>query len=182
MSLQHRLKAYEERFEHLRHARNDERDALLAKPVGEGGLRGGKARALSAPRTPVNEEAGFVMPHPGDVDNDGVAEETSIGSDGQICFYGKTSLYHIDSGETHQDATQIPHEPTSPACSAVDSSSRNAEREEMRLYLAEIDPTILSELLDTYWCWPQHLHNVLCKKVFLRKERETHLNLTMRLC
>ena len=164
VTLQHRLKAYQERFEQLQNARDSEREALLAQPVVETDLRGGKARAPSAPPDEMNDgEGSFMM----STDNNGVVEETSIRSDGQVHFYGKTSLYHIDSGEIRPGEST-----TSPSGSVLlDPESRHVEREEMRLYLSEIDPQVLRELMDTYWCWPHHLHLVLCKKVFLRMSK-----------
>lgn len=37
------------------------------------------------------------------------------------------------------------------------------------MYLnSDVDSQLCNELLETYWCWPHHLHLVLCRKIFMR--------------
>lgn len=33
---------------------------------------------------------------------------------------------------------------------------------------SDVDSQLCNELLETYWCWPHHLHLVLCRKIFMR--------------
>jgi hypothetical protein len=165
VTLQHELKAYRDLFEQLRKATDVERDALLAKPIATEKPRGGKARASSPSDfgavASSPSDFGAVAPCP-DVERNSLQKETSIGVDGQVYFYGTTSLYHIELQETDK-------EESSNGNNAIPRhDARFEEQNQMASFLAEISSALLDELLDTYWCWPHHLHCVLVKKVFLR--------------
>jgi hypothetical protein len=171
VTLQHQLKAYQERFEQLRKVRDDERDVLLSKPISAGTLRGGKARAsisdLGSIEQHLESETNNAISTPAEID--GIPEETSIGADGQVYFYGATSLYRVDPQPPSQDGAQNSTDSVSPWSGAnQDPDSRHDERNEMRAFINEIAPAHLQELLEAYWCWPHHLHCVLCKRLFLR--------------
>lgn len=173
VTLQHQLKAYQERFEQLRNVKEDERDALLEKPILAEKPRGGKARAPSPishlpPDGIASESTALIAPT--DAETNGIPEETSIGADGQVYFYGKTSLYHIESQTSPQEEVGTHNESTSPT--GLDPRCRDDERNEMGAFLAEISPDLLESLLNTYWAWPHHLHCVLTKKLFLRELSE----------
>ncbi|RFU73437.1 nitrogen assimilation transcription factor nira [Trichoderma arundinaceum] len=116
--------------------------------------KGGRARAPS----PANPDSSG---HHADIEANDLQEETSIGIDGQVYFYGRTSLYHIDPQKSPRD------EARDDGSLAYGSNTRPEEQNEMAAFLAEISPVLLHELLATYWCWPHHLHCVLVKKVFL---------------
>ena len=115
-----------------------------------------------------------------------VLNETSVDDHGRICFYGSTSLFHVqpntnvqlqsngpenvDSGFeswSYDSASQIDPSITfdgsSPALSIVTQT-------DIATYLSvDIDSQVCHELLETYWCWPHHLHLVLCRKIFMRR-------------
>lgn len=116
---------------------------------------------------------------------DDTLETASVGADGSICFYGKTSLYHIDSKD-HDASNSIiaGHEPR-PAEQSLNIAS-TSETLSFRCYdiaalLAEIPPALLGDLLDTYWCYPHHLHCVLCKPLFLRQSHTPLTNKSVKL-
>ncbi|KAL7901870.1 fungal-specific transcription factor domain-containing protein [Trichoderma sp. TUCIM 5745] len=121
---------------------------ILEKP------KGGRARAPS----PANPDPTGQL---AELEASDFQEETSIGIDGQVYFYGRTSLYHIDPQKTPRD------EARDDSNLGYGSNTRPEEQNEMAAFLAEISPGMLHELLATYWCWPHHLHCVLVKKVFL---------------
>ncbi|UKZ61382.1 uncharacterized protein TrAtP1_002647 [Trichoderma atroviride] len=155
VALQRQLKAYEDRFQQLRTASESDISSLLSNPVVVEKPKGGRARAPS----PANADASR---HLAELEANDFQEETSIGIDGQVYFYGRTSLYHIDPQKKPRDEAQ------DDSNLAYGSDIRPEEQNEMAAFLAEISPIMLHELLATYWCWPHHLHCVLVKKVFLR--------------
>ncbi|KAI0414669.1 fungal-specific transcription factor domain-containing protein [Xylaria grammica] len=157
VTLQHQLKAYQERFEQLRAAKDAERDALLAKPVTTGPLQGCSTSDSSPPHV-VDSAA-----HGSDEDSSSLQEETSIGTDGQLCFYGSTSLYHISPSDGHRGSTLY-----SNGRETGEPHARLEQQDAMTAFLGEIPSSLLDNLLDTYWCWPHHLHCVLIKKIFIR--------------
>ncbi|KAI0520982.1 fungal-specific transcription factor domain-containing protein [Xylaria bambusicola] len=157
VNLQHQLKAYQERFEQLRTAKDGDRDALLEKPVTTGPLQGCSTSDFSPP--PVVESA----THGSDEDSSSLQEETSIGTDGQLCFYGSTSLYHISPSDGHRSSTLY-----SKGRETGAPHARLEQQDAMTAFLAKIPSSLLDNLLYTYWCWPHHLHCVLIKKIFIR--------------
>ncbi|KAI0975088.1 fungal-specific transcription factor domain-containing protein [Xylaria arbuscula] len=157
VTLQQQLKAYQERFEQLRAAKDTERDALLTKPVTTGPLQGSSASDFSPSHT--SDSAA----HGSDEDSSSLQDETSIGTDGQLCFYGSTSLYHISPSDGHQG-----NAPYSNGRETGEPHARLEQQDAMAAFLGEIPSSLLHGLLDTYWCWPHHLHCVLVKKIFIR--------------
>ena len=155
---------------------DDERAALLAEPIATEGPRGGNSRAPSSiganALTPEAETTAKSKPGEqlaADVDSDDLPEAMSLGADGQVYFYGQTSLYRLDEDDPKKESNTA-KDSTSPDDRSLDrQSTRNAEQHELKAFLSEIPPSLLDELLETYWCWPHHLHCVLSKKVFLRK-------------
>ncbi|KAI0855810.1 fungal-specific transcription factor domain-containing protein [Xylaria cubensis] len=157
VALQHQLKAYQERFEQLRAAKDAERDTLLAKPITIDQTQGLSTNGSSPPHI------GDPTVPWSDEESTSLQEETSIGTDGQVCFYGSTSLYHIAPSDGHQDKTSFKSDRQ-----AGETHARREQQDVMTSFLAEIPPSLLDDLLKTYWCWPHHLHCVLVKKIFLR--------------
>ncbi|KAJ3555317.1 hypothetical protein NPX13_g10378 [Xylaria arbuscula] len=157
VTLQHQLKAYQKRFEQLRAAKDSERDTLLAKPVTTDPPQGCSTSDLSPPHG-----AGSAA-HDSDEDSSSLQEETSIGTDGQLCFYGSTSLYHISPSDGHRGNTLYDNGPDT-----GEPDVRLERQDAMTAFLGEIPSSLLYNLLDTYWCWPHHLHCVLIKKIFIR--------------
>ncbi|KAH9992180.1 fungal-specific transcription factor domain-containing protein [Xylariaceae sp. FL0662B] len=165
VSLQNQLQAYKNRIEELRQAKDEERDSLLNEPISTIGPNQGRSRAFRCPPDPYNLQQMETAATEG---TDDAAEMASVGADGRVCFYGKTSLYHVDPRGFEEDSP-ISHETN------VGGGNRNMAntpsmpkfRDTVSL-LAEIPSTILNDLLDTYWCYPHHLHCVLCKALFLR--------------
>lgn len=149
------MKAYEDRFQQLRTANESDIPSLLSNPLVLEKPKGGRARAPS----PANPDPTGQL---AELEASDFQEETSIGIDGQVYFYGRTSLYHIDPQKTPRD------EARDDSNLGYGSNTRPEEQNEMAAFLAEISPGMLHELLATYWCWPHHLHCVLVKKVFLR--------------
>ncbi|KAI0466921.1 fungal-specific transcription factor domain-containing protein [Xylaria cf. heliscus] len=157
VTLQHQLKAYQELFEQLRASNDAERDSLLAKPITSNKFQGLSTSGSSPPRIGVS-----ITPW-SDGESASLEGETSIGTDGQVCFYGSTSLYHIAPSDGHQDTASY----TSDRQGRT-TDSRREQQDEMALFLGEIPPSLLDDLLNTYWCWPHHLHCVLVKRIFIR--------------
>lgn len=103
---------------------------------------------------------------------DDTIETASVGADGRVCFYGKTSLYHMDTKDHSVDDHTIAEyqtgaEEQSPNITSISPSYFRCH--DTSALLTEISPTLLNDLLDTYWCYPHHLHCVLCKPLFLRQ-------------
>lgn len=107
-------------------------------------------------------------------------DETSVGVDGRVCFYGKTSHYHVDLCEDDRDENEITgntgsgepqnniqRKSTPSTIYATPDQNLVARRAAIPELLSEITPTVLDHLLDAYWCWAHHLHLVLNKGLFL---------------
>lgn len=118
--------------------------------------------------------------------------ETSVDEDGRICFYGSTSSLHVQPDQ----AAFIRQQPAeAPSIGCVDDSGTNSwfqapdkPRTESLSSLSpplttnttapvdhiasvlndEITLELFNELMEIYWCWPHHLHLVLCRKLFMR--------------
>ncbi|KAI0110762.1 fungal-specific transcription factor domain-containing protein [Nemania sp. FL0031] len=159
VTLQRQLKAYQERFEQLRGAKDAERDALLAEPIVVDQLQELCTSGPSPPqvRDPTTQWS--------DGEPASLQDETSIGTDGKVCFYGSTSLYHVAPSEEHRGDT-----PNGKGQQAGEDA-RLEQQDEMAAFLGEISSSLLDDLLSTYWCWPHHLHCVLVKKIFIRDLR-----------
>ena len=183
IALEKRLKAFEDRFERLRQSNSaEERDDLISKPFE-------KAKPERA-RRPSVDAAGLEESHEEvrDVEaaessspaQDAPPDEASVGVDGRVCFYGKTSHYHVDprddegsggiisdseeQGEqlaTHQHISTASTIYTTPDVNMLIESSGPPQ------VLSEIPSESLDHLLDAYWCWAHYLHSVLNKRLFL---------------
>jgi hypothetical protein len=117
--------------------------------------------------------------------------ETSVDEDGRICFYGSTSNLHLEpdhaafirqhTGEVPSIARaedtgtiswqQAPDKPHTESLSSL-SPSTTAATVSVDHIASVIDNhitlEIFHELMEIYWCWPHHLHLVLCRKLFMR--------------
>lgn len=106
-----------------------------------------------------------------------ILEEITLDGCGHLCFYGATSLYHwkidLEDQSTSNSQNRI-------------GMSTGPEKSEARFFsdpprydifsssgnvIGDLNITAsqLWSLLDTYWCFPHHLHLVLCRQVFMRK-------------
>ena len=116
--------------------------------------------------------------------------ETSVDEDGRICFYGTTSLFHLQpdqsvlsgqqAGEVSEasvvmtdDAVsgdRIPQWRNSLAFDTPSPALSTSVQTDLGTFLnTDVDSELCNELLETYWCWPHHLHLVLCRKIFMRQ-------------
>ena len=116
--------------------------------------------------------------------------ETSVDEDGRICFYGTTSSFHLQpdqsvlsgqqAGEVSEasvvmtdDAVsgdRIPQWRNSLAFDTPSPSLSVSVQTDLGTFLnTDVDSELCNELLETYWCWPHHLHLVLCRKIFMRQ-------------
>jgi hypothetical protein len=112
--------------------------------------------------------------------------ETSVDEGGRICFYGSTSLYHLEPAQNVQSNGGNGMETTSPydyichdespqhlstSLPATSPLSHDTRTSEYMMLDAGVPVEVCNELLDIYWCWPHHLHLVLSRKIFMRKAR-----------
>ncbi|KAI2464408.1 fungal-specific transcription factor domain-containing protein [Annulohypoxylon bovei var. microspora] len=159
--------AYKDRIEELRLVKDEERDALLNEPICTISPNEGRSRAFrstSEAHSPRRIDTATKQ------DTADAAEIASVGTDGRVCFYGKTSLYHIDPQNFEPDSPETNHD-----TSFEDNShgmtympSTYPEFRDIASILAETPSTLLNDLLDIYWTYPHHLHCALCKPLFLR--------------
>ncbi|KIW30332.1 uncharacterized protein PV07_06082 [Cladophialophora immunda] len=181
-SLEKRLKAFEERFEKLRHSSTvEERDALIQEPFED--VKPERARAPSAlmagperQQHEIQEPEALSSPSPAAQNEP--PDETSIGADGRICFYGKTSHYHVDPQDDGKGEDLLPEADEQLVLNmGVSTASTIYTTPELNLFvdtpavpqlLSEISSELLDHFLDAYWCWSHHLHLVLNKRLFLR--------------
>lgn len=132
-------------------------------------MNGGRSRVVQSPHVPDGPH--FTENTSMDSTDDTI-ETASVGADGRVCFYGKTSLYHIASKDHCTDDTNVPEYQTSTEDQSPDITSISPSYfrcHNTAALLAEISPALLNDLLDTYWCYPHHLHCVLCKPLFIRQ-------------
>lgn len=195
-SLQNQLAKYKERFEQLQHAPLEDRDALIEQPLDL------ETSSNSLERAPTpqarshgaleRDSASEVSPSASPLfDHSASPDETSLGADGEVCFYGETSLYHIHpqagqggQGSTRADkgsaplsdkeyATELPGQdtPSNHASAGEATLGHYTHHPDYKLqaFLSQLPLDLLNDLLATYWCWPQHLHCVLSKSIFIRK-------------
>ncbi|KAK7755051.1 hypothetical protein SLS62_002866 [Diatrype stigma] len=133
------LQAYKDRLEALRLAKDEERDALLNEPLGSERPNGGRSLAALSPPSPESPQG--IEYASNSIDN--TIEEASVGADGRICFYGKTSLYHIDSKDGGADGPMLAGHDTSteeqsPGIASTSASSFRCH--DTAALLAEVPP------------------------------------------
>ncbi|KAK4943048.1 hypothetical protein LTR10_017247 [Elasticomyces elasticus] len=186
VSLQNQLQAYKDRFARLRQVADKERPALLEELLtAEGAVKNN----VSLEQSQHDQNGAGCQQSRSDSDleeaSDGeqheAPDEASLDPDGRLVFYGKTSLYHLGPQEDtryNPQTENIPNEngfviPEPP----VHSNSASHEtpgyfahdaNDNLPQFISEIDATLLNHLLETYWSYPQHLHCVLCKSLFMR--------------
>ena len=184
IALQDRLEACENLLARLRIASDPERTELLDEYFTNGPDKKGKRKRIGTADVPTQQSPASDESSENDLVE--VLNETSVDDHGRICFYGSTSLFHVqpdknakppsngsenvDSGfeswsydSTSQIDPSLAFDTASPTLSA-------AAQTDIATYLnVDIDPQVCHELLNTYWCWPHHLHLVLCRKIFMRR-------------
>ncbi|KAE9376450.1 hypothetical protein N431DRAFT_479708 [Stipitochalara longipes BDJ] len=116
-------------------------------------------------------------------------KETSIDESGRVCFYGSTSFYHVEAGlnslppqdtlDNSITSTQSVHSPEPWESEVVSQNtslpqplsgplSTTPEFGNGQTFNEEYHTATCQDLLATYWCWPHHLHLVLCRNLFMR--------------
>ncbi|KKA16332.1 hypothetical protein T310_10066 [Rasamsonia emersonii CBS 393.64] len=179
-TLQDRLKMFETILERLRTASPEERLRLLDEHFSKEATASSKPPRASNLNTRQQKES----PRSEVSTEDEVTEllnETSVGEDGRICFYGRTSLYHLQPEQItltrRPSGSEIVVEtrPYGPATRkesiyslAAPSPALSQQSELGSIINSQISQELVNELLDVYWCWPHHLHLVLCRKLFMR--------------
>lgn len=124
----------------------------------------------------------------GDVDADGTTgplDETSVDEQGRICFYGSTSHFHVEPQSAESPGTaRVPALPRAALQSDGESPSAGStlnysgitasaglgsstDSVLLSVIGSEITAEFVDELLEVYWCWPHHLHRVLCRRIFI---------------
>ncbi|OJJ87456.1 uncharacterized protein ASPGLDRAFT_55879 [Aspergillus glaucus CBS 516.65] len=104
---------------------------------------------------------------PGDI-----LEEVTLDSRGNLCFYGATSFYHWRL-DPKRHLSQSSNMPTASALSQSRSCSTPFQLGLSPGYkfpyweVLGISEDRLQNLLETYWCFPHHLHLVLSRRIFL---------------
>ncbi|OTB17020.1 hypothetical protein K445DRAFT_365650 [Daldinia sp. EC12] len=167
VSLQNELQAYKNRIDELRRVKDEDRDALLNEPIRTINPNEGRSRAF---RSPLDLQSHQQQADSVTVENtDDAAEMASVGTDGRVNFYGKTSLYHIDPKHFEENSPTSSHgDSTGNYIHDMAGMPSMLELLDIASLLAEIPHGLLNHLLDTYWCYPHHFHCVLCKPLFLR--------------
>ncbi|KAI8957733.1 hypothetical protein F5Y11DRAFT_352216 [Daldinia sp. FL1419] len=166
VSLQNELQAYKNRIEELRRVKDKDRDALLDEPIRTINPNEGRSRAFRS--TPELQNLQQVDNATTDGTDD-TTEMASVGTDGRVNFYGKTSLYHIDPKHFEENSPTTSHEDDAGNYSrGIAATPSMFELHDTASLLVEIPHGLLNHLLDTYWCYPHHFHCVLCKPLFLR--------------
>lgn len=171
LSLQAQVKAYEDKLTQLRYANPEELVALLQEPVRVEPQSNGQPERLAAAATDGQHLADATTLQQ-DIEG---PQETSVGVDGGVCFYGKTSLYHVEPQGADKDALASGHlEETDEHGASTNGASYASPPLLTKVdnatcsILTEISKELLDELLAAYWCLPHHFHLVLCKRLFLR--------------
>ncbi|KAI1088917.1 fungal-specific transcription factor domain-containing protein [Rostrohypoxylon terebratum] len=167
VSLQNQLQAYKDRIKELKRVKDEERDALLNEPICTISPNEGRSRAF---RSTSDFPSPLRIDTASKRDTADAAEIASVGTDGRLCFYGKTSLYHIDPQNFDPNSPETNHD------TSIENDNHGLAYMpslypqfcDTASILAETPSAILVDLLDTYWTYPHHLHCVLCKPLFLR--------------
>lgn len=116
--------------------------------------------------------------------------ETSVDEEGRICFYGATSLFHLQPDQAKIFSTEL-LETAEPNLLNVNETlqwerpvqwQNNRTLRTSRPLLSattqsdfgtflspDVSSSLCNELLEIYWAWPHHLHRVLSRKLFTRK-------------
>jgi hypothetical protein len=182
LTLQNTLSSYESLMSNLRSSSGTERLRLLDEYFGGGSdtqsSHGNKIdeHIEGSPQSEISAGDGLAD----------VLEQTSVDQDGRICFYGTTSLFHLrptDSALYSRSQTSTMADTTDAALVEGCEPQLTAQYQNSLRFSTDSllnDSTILSplvipdnqlydELLETYWCWPHHLHLFLCRKIFMRE-------------
>ncbi|KAF2110189.1 fungal-specific transcription factor domain-containing protein [Lophiotrema nucula] len=185
VALENKLKQSEDLLERLRDANDAERPSIL-KDHFNLGSDASDHPASGDQRVSPDDSTTQSNSSPNDTLE--LTNEASVDEEGRICFYGKTSLYHIEtqpftwpnSSSTPPSSLTIPsiNEPTSLGGSGSFSRELGSNASPMlrststdvwaSIMKSGISAELVEELLETYWCWPHHLHRVLCRRIFLR--------------
>lgn len=158
--------------DHFEQSKDDVRNVIMD------GVNNGHQRASSQAERSIEDDRTQLL------------QETSVDEHGRVCFYGSTSLFHMKPGpdvllreealrksstsvqsttspvscdsELELQSAPLPQNPTAPL-------STHSKIDGEMSYNADYALSVCRELLETYWCWPHHLHLVLCRKLFMRK-------------
>jgi hypothetical protein len=183
--LQNRIKSVEALLERLRVAGDAERLQILEAYFRDGGVGNRNAADMTSIQQETSPQSDISV-------EDDLAElfnETSVDEYGRLCFYGSTSLFHVqlDSDaldpNTRMGTTPAAIVPSGLGAWETDQQGHScgtsiipgkkmsdiAETDVEAALGTEYGSRIREELLETYWCWPHHLHLVLSRKLFMRR-------------
>lgn len=184
LALQSRVEKCEALLEQMRVADDGDLRNLLDEHFSDTGAKSTKRKRGSTAAEPQQESPLTEVSSENELTE--VLNETSVDEDGRICFYGTTSLYHLQPdqvsksvGERRDSALGVandlaPWERTfqwqdSLSLDTPSPSISTSAQTDIGTYLnVDVDSQLCNELLDIYWCWPHHLHLVLCRKIFMR--------------
>jgi hypothetical protein len=109
-------------------------------------------------------------------DSSDIFEEITLDGGGNLCFYGATSLYHWTLGPEDQVSPSnsritigVSAGPQPPEARSIPSLLSCNMLSSPRMVIGDVDinSSLLHTLLDTYWCFPHHLHLVLSRRLFM---------------
>jgi len=185
LALQDRLKTSEILIDRLRIASEEDRLRILDEHFSSN-------MSYKTKRATTIEEHQRESPQSEISAEDEVTEllnETSVGEDSRICFYGRTSLYHLQpekSALSYSQSGSMPgsimvfsndlaswktaqKQDSASLSAASPAFSASAQTDVASIVGSDISQELFNELLEVYWCWPHHLHLVLCRKIFMRE-------------
>lgn len=158
----------------LRTADDEERARLLEEHFSEDKASNGKRKRGGN----IGEQYEESSPTDGASENELVENlvETSVDDEGHP--YGLTSMFHPQPDPAAKPDASANDLILSNRIGSWDSgfsldtpspSISTSAQTDIKSYLnMDVDSQICNELLETYWCWPHHLHLVLCRKIFMR--------------
>ena len=173
IALQSRLDVCESLLNRLRTADDDERSRLLEEHFSE------EKQSEKRKRPSVvgdNHEGSSSTEIASDNDPTETLIETSVDDEGHP--YGLTSMFHSQPDPLAKPEVSTTAITLSNGIDSWDSgfsldtpspSLSTSAHVDISAYLnMDVDSEVCNELLETYWCWPHHLHLVLCRKIFMR--------------
>ncbi|KAL8689138.1 MAG: hypothetical protein Q9218_005123 [Villophora microphyllina] len=173
IALQSRLDACETLLNRLRVADDSERTLLLDQHFAEDQQNSKRKRSSIAGE---QNEGSSSIELASESETADTLVEASVDDEGHP--YGLTSMFHpqLDqSAKADVPGTvpvmsngMMPWDSSLGLDTPSPSLSISAQTDISSYLHMDIGSQICNELLETYWCWPHHLHLVLCRKIFMR--------------